>query len=230
MAIPIQSPLSYYLHVGEQAHKQNVRERLTAITANVVIDRDANAKTVAEYNQYSDAVNMLSKTIRAKKTARNWGIFAIIFIGLTLSILFGVLDIMDAFKGMLISLVIIASIVLICILCKKTKEKINELQEHLAEQQGLADSAYQQALTQMQAFNSAFPENVSLRLVEKTMPAIAFDTYFTAERLQQLQTYGFLGGIAEDESVLGTLSGELYGKPFLYQNTGTLQIYRMADC
>ena len=87
MAIPIQSPLSYYLHVGEQAHKQNVRERLTAITANVVIDRDANAKTVAEYNQYSDAVNMLSKTMRAKKTARNWGIFAIIFIGLTLSIL-----------------------------------------------------------------------------------------------------------------------------------------------
>ncbi len=216
MAISIQSPLSYYLHVGEQLHKQNVQERLTEFTAGVVIDRAENAKTVAEYNQYCDATDMLSAKIRAKKRVRNFGIFAIIFAGIILSIVFGSLDVMDAIKSMLIVACIAASILFICIICKNVKKKINALQASLNQQQQLASAAYQQALAQMQAYNSAVPEKVSLRLVEKTMPAIAFDGYFSLERLRHLKAYGFSGEIAGNESVLETLSGELYGKPFLY--------------
>ena len=52
MAISIQSPLSYYLHVGKELHQQNTTDCLQKITANVSIDRDANAKTVAQYNKY----------------------------------------------------------------------------------------------------------------------------------------------------------------------------------
>lgn len=216
MAMSIQSPLSYYLHVGEALHKQNTEQRLKDLTSGVPIDREANAKTVGEYNRYRENADLLSKQIRAKKKARNWAIFGIIFTALTLSILFGVLDMMAAIKSMLIAFSILAAIVLICVTCKNVKAKINALNGQLAEQQRLSDTAYQQALTQMQAFNNAFPEDVSLRLVEKTMPILAFDSYFTAERLQQLQAYGLSGEIPTNESVVETLSGELYGKPFLY--------------
>ncbi len=212
----IQSPLSYYTHVGEPLHKQNVATRLQEIAATAAIDRDANAKTVAKYNQYQNNSDMLSKELQAKKRARNWGIAGIIVGALALVILFCCMDMMDAFKSMLSLASIAVAVVLICVLCKKSKAKINGVQEKLNAEQKLADDTYKQALTQMQAFNNAFPEDVSLRLVEKTMPNLAFDSYFTAERLRDMQRYGLSGEIADNESVLETLSGELNGQPFLY--------------
>ena len=216
MAITIESPLSYYLHVGEEQHKQNVETCLQEIAASVSIDRDANAKTVAEYNQRCANADTLSKELRAKKSARNWGIAGIIIAALALIILFACLDIMPVFKAMYIAASIIAAVVFICLLCKKSKIKINALQEKLNEQQKLANAAYQEALAQMHDYNNAFPEDASLRLVEKTMPMIAFDGYFTAERLKHLQAYGLSSEIPDDETVLQTLSGEFCGKPFLY--------------
>ena len=216
MATSIQSPLSYYLHVGEPLHKQNTAECLQEIAASVTIDRSANAKTVAQYNQYCASANDLTKRIRSKKTARNWGVAGIITAALILIILFGCMDMMAAIKAMLIAFSIIAAIVFICMLCKKVKQKVKLLQEELTEQQKLADKSYKEALSQMQAYNDAIPEDVGLRLVEKTMPCIAFDRYFTAQRLQQMQLYGFSSHIPNNESVLQTLSGELYGQPFLY--------------
>lgn len=221
MPTPIQSPLSYYLHVGEQLHKQNVRQALNEIASSVAIDRDGNAKTVAKYNHHRDHAEELSKTIRAKKRARNWGIGGIITLGFILIIIFSSLDVMDAIRSMLIVADIIATIVFVCFLCRTVKRKLTALQEELTSQQQLADNAYQEALVQMQDYNNAFPKNASLRLVEKTMPIIAFDNYFTAERLNHLQQYGLSGTIADDETILGTLSGELYGKPFLYDRRRT---------
>ena len=212
----IQSPLSYYTHVGEPLHKQNVAACLQEIANSVAIDRDANAKTVAKYNQYQNNSNVLSKELQAKKTARNWGIAGIIVGALALVILFCCMNMMDAFKAMLSLASIALAIVLICMLCKKSKAKINAVQEKLNAEQKLADDTYKQALAQMQAFNNAFPDDVSLRLVEKTMPDLAFDSYFTAERLRDMQRYGLSSEIASNESVLETLSGELNGQPFLY--------------
>ena len=212
----IQSPLSYYTHVGEPLHKQNVAARLQEIANSVAIDRDANAKTVAKYNQYQSNSDVLSKELQAKKKARNWGIAGIIVAALVLVILFCCMNMMDAFKAMLSLASIAFAIVLICVLCKKSKAKINAVQEKLNAEQKLADDTYKEALAQMQAFNNAFPEDVSLRLAEKTMPDLAFDSYFTAQRLYELQTYGLSGDIPANESVLETLSGELNGQPFLY--------------
>ena len=110
MATSIQSPLSYYLHVGEPLHKQNTAECLQEIAASVTIDRSANAKTVAQYNQYCASANDLTKRIRSKKTARNWGIAGIITAALILIIVFGCMDMMAAIKAMLIAFSIIAAI------------------------------------------------------------------------------------------------------------------------
>lgn len=221
MATPIQSPLSYYLHVGKELHQKNTAERLQEIAANIPIDRAENAKTVAKYNEYCNNTEGLSQEIRKKKTARTWGIVGIIFATLTLCIVFGSAEIMDAVKSMLLASTLIGAIVGVCLLCKKVKVQITELQTKLSAQEQLASSAYQEALGQMHAYNNAFTNDVSLRLVEKTMPVIAFDNYFTAERLRDLQAYGLPTAIDENDTVLQTLSGELYNKPFLYNRRRT---------
>ena len=179
MAAPIQAPLSYYLPVGKPLHTQNTAERLQEISATAHVDHDANAKTVAQYNAYCTNADGLSKSVRGKKRARTWGIVGIIAAALFLLILVGTLDMMDAVKALLILLTIAATIFFICMLCKKMKKKINALQGQLDEQQNLAKTTYNEALSQMQDFNNAFPEDISLRLVEKTMPCIAFDGYST---------------------------------------------------
>ena len=70
MAIPIQSPLSYYLREGRQLHKKNTEECLQKLTEKAAVDREENARTVAEYNGYCEAAQDLSKETRSKKRGR----------------------------------------------------------------------------------------------------------------------------------------------------------------
>jgi len=214
---PIYSPLEYYLNDAKPRHAQAVREAIAQHLRDHPVDRAQNAATVKSYEEKQAKANATQKTIKKYKRLRGWGIFGIIAVFLILTFVFFSLPIMSAFQTALCALSLILSIVGIVLLCKKINKKIRNTQNVLTTQIGEANAVLAVAEGQMKGFNDSFSDETALRLAEQTLPFLAFDTYFQNTRLAELKTYQYPGFLGNSESTLGTLSGEMYARPFLYE-------------
>ena len=217
MLRPIESPLDYYLQTGKAAHEKNVDECLKIFTDHAAINREENAQTVAEYHAKALVADETQEGVSGKKTGRTWAIIGLIAVFIALSVLFFNLDVMEAVQTMLFVVNIAAFIVGLCFTCKAFNKRIRALEQKLFNQRQAAAEVLAQAEKQMQPLNDNFPEDICLRLMEKTLPCFAFDAFFTKQRLDGLvANYGMSAGIGGNESVMETLSGELQGRPFVY--------------
>ncbi len=73
------------------------------------------------------------------------------------------------------------------------------------------------AWEQMAPLNALFDWNDVAKIIEKTVPRISFDPYFTQGRLNELhELFGWSDAFNEGKSVLGAQSGEINGNPFVF--------------
>jgi hypothetical protein len=100
--------------------------------------------------------------------------------------------------------------------CKKINAKLKTLGDRISVKQAEADALKTEAWGQVAPFNALFKEDEALKLFTKTLPFITFDKCFTNTRLLELAQYGFSTDIGMENCILDTLSGELYGSPFVY--------------
>ncbi|MBQ6535021.1 MAG: hypothetical protein IJI37_07595, partial [Opitutales bacterium] len=90
----------------------------------------------------------------------------------------------------------------------KSSKRIKELQ---AEADKLTDEAW----GQMRPLNDLYTWDIPVKLIEKTVPRLAFDPYFTASRLDDLKRqFGWSDSFNENKSILFAQSGEINGNAF----------------
>ena len=73
------------------------------------------------------------------------------------------------------------------------------------------------AWKQMAPLNRLYTWDLTTRLIEQTVPRLAFDPYFTSRRLEDLRRlYGWSDRFNEGKSILFAQSGVINGNPFLF--------------
>jgi hypothetical protein len=81
----------------------------------------------------------------------------------------------------------------------------------------LIESKKQRAWEQMSPLNDLYTWDITSKLIEKTVPKLQFDPYFSAYRLEELhQQYGWDHTFNDDKSILFAQSGEINGNPFVF--------------
>jgi hypothetical protein len=216
MFTPIFSPLDYFLQTAKQKHEQNVKEYFKLLETHSKVNREENAQTVARYNEKQAQIKSLQANVSGNKTKRTLLIIGIVILWIVSIAIFANLDILPAIQAMLIAFTLGLSIFGIVKVCKHFNAAIRILQSKINELQAQANVYYQEASKQAEPLNALFTNEDSLRLFQKTLPFITFDERLLDARLHELSRYGFSQAIENDACVLDTLSGELYGNPFLY--------------
>ena len=112
---------------------------------------------------------------------------------------------------------------------KAADAHVKKLEEEIAK---LKEIAWKQ----MEPLNALYDWDITTSLMEKTVPRIAFDSFFNVGRLRELQgEFGLNDRFNDDKSVLFSQSGEINGNPFVLADllkmewgeetyTGTLEI------
>ncbi|MBR2978106.1 MAG: hypothetical protein IKC50_07550, partial [Oscillospiraceae bacterium] len=111
------------------------------------------------------------------------------------------------------------SLILIPVVILKTTPKIKGLREEIEQAGQKAEELLAQAYSQMSQLNSLFSDRDALNLIQKTVPLISFDPYFSAEKEADMKiNYDFMICNADEGSTVDVLSGEYNENPFLFEN------------
>jgi hypothetical protein len=214
---PIFSPLNYYLNTAKNTHAGYTQEYLKLLSNEAKLDREANAKTVAELHSYELAIQQLQSKSAGKKTGKTLIIIALCLAFFVFAIWCFTASIGEVWKCVLLLGGLGAMIFGIVFTCKKMNAKIRALEAQIAELLQKANEVRNEAWTQAAPLNNLFQDDDSLNLFTKTLPFITFDKCFTHTRLYELvDNYGFPSALSNEECTIDTLSGELYGSPFAY--------------
>ena len=111
------------------------------------------------------------------------------------------------------------TILLIPLVILKTTPKIRALRTEIDEAQTRADALLAEANNQMLPLNSLFTDRDALRLIESTIPLIAFDDKFTVKQeADMIINYDFEGNDDPEQSTIDVLAGTYNENPFLFEN------------
>ena len=214
---PIFSPLHYYLNTAKSTHGNYTREYFRLLSESAQVDRNANAQTVSKLNEKEARLKNLRENASGKKTLRTvlitllcvaYFIFALAIFQSSVSEVGKCLFLLGGLGAMIFGIVFT---------CKKLNAKLRALHAQIDELQNEVNALRDTAWKQAEPLNALFKDDDSLNLFTKTLPFITFDKCFTDTRLNELAyDYGFPAGIDGEECILDTLSGELYGSPFVY--------------
>ena len=93
----------------------------------------------------------------------------------------------------------------------------SSLSDELKKVEEIIGQKKKEAWKQMDALNRLFTWDVTTRLIEATVPRLAFDPYFAAERLQFLRSYyGWDDSFNDGKSMIFAQSGVINGNPFVF--------------
>lgn len=205
-------PLKYYESEGRQKHEKNVDEFFSELHSRSGVDAEQNKKTVAEYRQKKAKAEKLAKKLSGKKALR---VLLFVLAGIFLIVTIAGIATPDALLIVIGVLLTAASLLFVFLKLNKTIKSFSELLEKKNQE---VASVLSLAYEQMAPLNALFGEKDTVRLVEKTIPELNFDEYFSHERENEMrELYGYEPPEDETRSTLDTLSGEYRGNPFLFE-------------
>ncbi len=205
-------PLKYFESEGRQKHEKNIDDFFSELHSRSGVDAEANKKTVEEYKQKKAKAEKLAKKLSGKKALR---VLLFILAGISLILTIAGIVLPDALMIIVGVLIVASSLLFIFLKLNKTIKSFAELLEKKnAEVEKILSLAYEQ----MAPLNALFGEKDTVKLVEKTIPELNFDEYFSYNRENQMkELYGYNPDEDEARSTLDTLSGEYKGNPFLFE-------------
>ena len=210
-------PIKYYDTVGKATHQKNAEEYFDRLVTQSTINVEENRKTVKEYKTELEAVSVIEKKIKKKKTAR-----VFLIIGIVLGIIAMAVSITQFKASVGTGLIILGIGILLEILCivllvKKVNPVLKLAAEMLEHHKKLALEHLARAQKQMAPLNALFDEKDTNRLMETTLPEIDFEDTYSKE-LEELfvKHYDFIDLESEECSMTASLSGKFEGNPFLF--------------
>ncbi|MBB5606771.1 MULTISPECIES: MAG1210 family protein [unclassified Janthinobacterium] len=97
---------------------------------------------------------------------------------------------------------------------------INDSNAKLKRLQQACEEKRAVAWGQMAPLNRLFDWDIIARLMQQTVPRIAFDAYFSNGRMEELRnSFGWSGNLGDDQSIEFSHSGVLNGNPFILART-----------
>ena len=210
-------PLEYYRDQAKNAHAESTAEYFESLVKKSGIDEEENRQTVKKYKEKLKLIKSLQKKLTGNKTLR---ILAIIFAAILLIASFIVVLTASVPPVLVLLPAILIGAGAIFLSFKLTAKRIKSLDRRITDEELIAYSLRKKAEAQMAPLNALFSDNDTFNLIEKTFPAVKFDSQFTFENLEDLKNnYGFNYIADQKSSVIDVVSGKLYKNPFLFERT-----------
>ena len=205
----VYEPLARYRDEFRTKFATLTREKFKELTERSGVDVRANRALVAEINKLQREADSAS----AKKTCYGC-LMAVGFVG-AVAALIGAIASNGPNKqtqGLCI-LGIIAGLVLGIAMIPL----YNAVVELLSSLESKIDMKKRTAWTQMEPLNRLYTWDMTVKLIEATVPRLEFDPYFTADRLASLHTqYGWDDSFNDGKSIIFAQSGVINGNPFVF--------------
>lgn len=207
MADDVYEPLSRYRDEFREKFARLTREKFAELTERSGVDVAANRRQVALIK----ALDARLSSARFKRTL----LCILMIIGFAGALVGGFLATRadaDETVRSIAPLVAVFGVVLgvgMAILFAKAGKAVDELVRKIRE-------AKEVAWRQMEPLNRLYTWNLTVGLIEATVPRLDFDPFFTAQRLADLRRlYGWDDSFNRGKSVLFAQSGIINGNPFL---------------
>ena len=184
-------------------------------------DQAANAMHVKDYKAADEEVKAAEKKLGKAKSGKGWTIFGIV-ISFLAAIIVGVVGGMNATTMWWLILVAVAllglGVFFIVLLNTKVKNAVAVAKEELEKKQAIAKTKLDLCYKDMEGLNDLLDDSMPCQVMEKATPLIDLDRTFTPERVSYMKdTFGFKEETDPDTSVLGVLSGQIQGNPFVLE-------------
>ena len=205
----VYEPLAKYRDEFKTRFARLVREKFKALTKASQVDVSANRRLVAEIKKLEKAIQSqrFKKLLLGCLMAVSFGAGIVALIGAILASDAGADNvgtwIFATVVGFAVGVLLIAPF-------RNVSQRLKELEAEL-------EAKMQEAWAQMEPLNRLYTWDITPKLIEATVPRIAFDPYFTADRLTSLHTqFGWDDDFNDGKSVIFAQSGTLNGNPFVF--------------
>ena len=205
----IYEPLARYRDEFRQKFAELAREKFKELTERSGIDVKANRELVAEIKRLQGQADSAS----TKKTCYGW-LMALGFIGAVVALVAAIamndsdrqvqlLCIIGAVAGTILGLAMISPY-------KGAARLLESLRSQISAKKAVA-------WKQMEPLNRLYGWDITVKLMEATVPRLEFDPYFAADRLAALHgQYGWDDSFNEGKSIIFAQSGVINGNPFVF--------------
>jgi hypothetical protein len=203
----VHEPVEQYKTFFKAAHARNTSEFFEDLLRQSGVDEQENIKTVKE-------LRGLEQQLSSKNSTRKLWAFL---------------------RGMLIAALVIcliyvyfkyswpwllAPVLLFSLALYKVSKLISGISAGLQELEQQRDARHKEACQQMEPLNRLFEWDHTAKLVQKTVPRLMLDPYFSNARLDELRnTFGWSDQFNDGRSIVFAHSGVLNGNPFVLART-----------
>ncbi|MGN0843747.1 MAG: MAG1210 family protein [Kiritimatiellia bacterium] len=205
----VYEPLARYRDEFRETFAALTREKFQALTQMSRVDVCANRLLVKRIKE----LQKKAASARTKKMCFAW-LVALGMIGVLVALL-GMLANQDA--GLEVKGWWIAGIVASAVFSGFMLHRIHAVAKRLAKLEGKIETKKAIAWKQMEPLNRSYTWDLTVKLMEAAVPRLAFDPYFTVERLSSLRSdFGWDDSFNADKSILFAQSGVINGNPFVF--------------
>ena len=205
----------------KDAYHKTAEEYFDKITKEAKTDTDANVLHVKEYKKRLENEKELEKSTASAKGLKTFVIVVMIllFVIGTIVALIGILNVSSLWFLILIGATLIGGgIALAVVLAKKIAKVVDQREKALQKAREETKKALQVCYADMALLNASFDWNVPCAIMEKATPIIDLDPTFTPERFCYLRDkFGFQEEKDPHTTVLGAISGNIQGNPFIME-------------
>ena len=205
----VYEPLARYRDEFRKQFATLAREKFKELTDRSGVDVKANRALVSEIKKLQREADSAS----TKKSCYGW-LMAVGFVRAVAALIGAVAtDGTDSETHGLCILGIVAGLALgiaMIPLFNAVAKLFSSLESKIATHKGLA-------WNQMEPLNRLYTWDIPVKLIEATVPRLAFDPYFTAERLASLHgQFGWDDSFNDGKSIIFAQSGVINGNPFVF--------------
>ena len=219
MVEDIYDPLDEYVNTFAPRFRQVAKDTFAQLSKEARVDINANRQTCKQlYKAQGDLKSVKSKLC--------WTIFlCVVMWGGAIGGGIAIYNMYDSFESWEIVLIAIGIATALLLLFWKIQPLIKRLKSEL---NGLIEKTTKlekEAWQQMAPLNRLYDWDILTRMMTQTVPKLEFDSYFTTQRLADLQeVYGWDGTFNQERSVIYSHSGLINGNPFVLCRTRKMEM------
>lgn len=203
----VHEPLGQYASHFKTAHLHNTADFFEDLVRRSGVDEKANARTVQELRELEKQAAGVGSSNKWWRILRGVTIAAAVLAALYVFANY-------AWPWLAVPAIVVAPAIY------ALNRVINDSDAQLKRLRDACEAKRAVAWGQMAPLNRLFDWDIVAKLMQKTVPRIAFDPYFSNGRMEELRnSFGWSGHLGDEHSIVFSHSGVLNGNPFILART-----------